>query len=320
MNNYYSNYSNNAGNNNFRPQQPSPIAGIKRFFFSKSMLSRLIIINIAVFLVVNIYFLFLSLMAVKNDDLNIINWLAVPSDLHTLLIRPWTLLTYMFFHVSFWHLAMNMLVLFFGGSLFKQYLGEKKLLSVYIFGGLSGALFYVVAFNVFPVFQDKLLTSVALGASASVMAIIIAAATYLPNYPVYLFFFAKVKMKYIAAIYIVVDMLSINEKSSLYDANPGGHIAHLGGALFGFLFILALKKGISFKRIFAPVKNLFRPRMKVKYSKEPFKKKPLTDDEYSYQKADHQKKIDTILDKISKSGYESLSKEEKELLFKSSKK
>lgn len=317
MANYYSNFSNNAGGNNFRPPQVSPLSALKNFFLSKSMLSRLVIVNVAVFLLVSIYRLFLYLLQidfVQGGLYDITSWLAVPSSLTTLLHKPWTLLTYMFLHVGFWHLAMNMLVLYFGGVMFKQYLGEKKLLAVYIFGGLFGAFFYVLAFNIFPAFSNVVNISVALGASASVMAVIIAVATYIPDYPVYLFFFAKVKMKYIALIYIALDILSIEK------GNPGGHIAHLGGALFGFLFILFLKKGVSLKRIITLFKNLFRPGIKVKYSKEPFKKKPITDDEYSYQKADHQKKIDAILDKISSSGYESLSKDEKELLFKSSRK
>jgi membrane associated rhomboid family serine protease len=314
MSNYYSNSSNN---NNFRPPQVSPLAGLKKFFLSKSMLSRLVIINVAVFLVVNIYMLFLYLLQINivpGSYYDVTSWLAVPSSLTSLWQKPWTLLTYMFLHVQFWHLAMNMLVLYFGGTIFKQYLGEKKLLVVYIIGGLTGAFFYILAFNVFPVFDKVVGVSVALGASASVMAIIIAVATYLPEYPVYLFFFAKVKMKYIAFIYIALDLLSIEKE------NPGGHIAHLGGALFGFLFIIFLKNNINLSRFTTPIKNLFKPKIKVKYSKEPFKKRPLNDDDYSYQKATHQKKIDSILDKISKSGYESLSKEEKEMLFNSSKK
>ena len=151
--------------------------------------------------------------------------------------------------------------------------------------------------------------SIALGASASVMAIIVAIATYIPNYNVRLFLFGQIKFKWIAVIYIVLDLLSIEK------GNPGGHIAHLGGAFFGFIYIIALKKGLIVTQFWSPIKNLFKrkPKMKATYSK-----KPLTDDEYSLSAKVHQQNIDEILDKIKKSGYESLSKEDKELLFKES--
>lgn len=301
----------NFNSSNFGQKPVSPFDGVKRFFTGKSMLSRLILINIAVFVLVNLVklYLFLFQIPVEGNTSLFIYWTAVPADLGALVIKPWTVFTYMFLHENLWHLFFNMLMLYFGGLIYTEYLGSKKLLIAYIFGGLSGAAFYIAAFNLFPAFAIELPLSIALGASASVMAIIVAIATYIPNYNLRLFLFGQIKFKWIAVIYIVLDLLSIEK------GNPGGHIAHLGGAFFGFIYIIALKKGLIVTQFWSPMKNIFKrkPKMKVKYSK-----KPLTDDEYSYNRKVHQHKIDTILDKIKKSGYESLSKEDKELLFKES--
>lgn len=306
---------NNFNNSNFNRGGASPLAGIKRFFTGKSMLSRLIIINIVVFILVNLvttfYYLFdLSFAKDPSDISPLAFWTAVPADLHLLLIKPWTVFTYMFLHENLWHLFFNMLILYFGGVIFTEYLGSRKLLITYIFGGLTGAAFYIAAFNIFPAFANYLPLSVALGASASVMAIIVAIATYIPNYNLRLFLIGQVKFKWIAVFYIVIDLLSIQK------GNPGGHIAHLGGAFFGFVYILALKRGLIVSQFWAPIKKLFKPKPKMKAT---YSRKPMTDDEFNYQRKVNQQRIDEILDKIKKSGYESLSKEDKELLFRESK-
>jgi hypothetical protein len=209
-----------------------------------------------------------------------------------------------------------MIMLYFGGILFMQFLGGKKLIGTYIIGGLAGAMVYILAFNFFPVFNEVSKCSVALGASASVLAVLVAVAVYNPEFSVRLVLFGNVKLKYIAMILVLIDLLSIEKE------NPGGHIAHLGGALWGFIYILLIKKNWDIYRIFNPIisffKNLFKPKPKLKVEYK--KTRPLTDDEYNKNKADKQKKIDTILDKISKNGYSSLSKEEKEFLFSASSK
>ncbi len=318
MNNYnFKNFSNT--NPNFGQRQPSPFDGIKRFFTGKTMLSILIIINIAVFLIINLISLFFVLYNKNNfhsgdsGPTMIGYWLAVPSNLEFLAQRPWTLFTNMFLHENLWHLFFNMLMLYFGGVLFKQYLGSKKLLITYIFGGLTGAVFYIASYNYFPAFAKEVPISVAMGASASVLAIIVAIATYIPDYMVRLFLIGQVKFKWIAVVFVITDLLSIKEKD-----NSGGHLAHLGGAFFGLIYILALKKGLITKQLFNPIRKMFKrkPKMKATYST----KKSVTDDQYNYNKKLHQQKIDSILDKIKKSGYESLSKEDKDLLFRESKK
>jgi membrane associated rhomboid family serine protease len=281
------------------------------------MLSRLILINIIVFILANISSLFLSLYKVPHTYSLFTEWFAVPSNPHTLLHKPWTIFTYMFLQESFMHILFNMIMLYFGGTLFLQFLGSKKLLSTYIIGGIVGALVYILAFNYFPLFSDVVKDSVALGASASVIAVLVAIAFYIPDYSVMLFIFGKIKMKYIAIVLVLIDVLSIEKE------NPGGHIAHLGGALWGFTYIMLLKNNNNIFKIFNSFgnffKNLFKkkPKLKVEYNKQG---RPLTDDEYNKIKVDKQKKIDTILDKISKTGYDNLTKEEKEFLFSASNK
>ncbi len=291
---------------------------LKRIFFSKNVMSRLLLINTAVFVVVSVVHLFLWLFGYQGLN-PFVKWFAVPADLSTLITRPWTLFTYMFLHEGFFHLLMNMIMLYFGSLLFLEYLSEQKLLKTYILGGLIGALFFVLAFNIFPAFESYKQVSVALGASASVLAIFIAIATYVPDYVVHLMFFGRVKMKYIAIVFVVIDLLSIQS------SNPGGHIAHLGGALWGFIYGMSLRKGTD---MFSFLNHLHfkMPEFGKKAKYEGFRTtrkegewRPFSDEEYNRRKAASQKEVDRILDKIARSGYASLTKEEKDLLFRSSK-
>ena len=295
----------------------SPLQNIKTFFLSRNMLSRLILINIIVFILANISGLFLTLYKIPHTHTLFMDWFAVPSNPTTLLHKPWTIFTYMFLQENFMHILFNMIMLYFGGTLFLQFLGSKKLLSTYIFGGIAGALLYILAFNYFPLFSDEVKIAVALGASASVLAILVAISVYAPNYSVMLFIFGKIKLKYIAIVFVLIDILSIEKE------NPGGHIAHLGGALWGFTYIMLLKKNKNSLKIFDSIgsffKNIFKKKskLKVEYNKQ---ERPLSDDDYNKIKVEKQKKIDAILDKISKSGYDTLSKEEKKFLFSASNK
>lgn len=304
----------------------NPLDEVKSFFKRKSILSSLIIINVAVFLAVNVINLFLWMFEVQSDiQINygispVVYWFTVPSDISALLTRPWGIFTYMFLQQNFFHLFFNMIVLYFGGRIFMEYLSERKLLSVYIWGGLAGALLYIVSFNLLSVFSESLPYSVALGASASVLAILVAIATYVPNYTVILILFGRVKLKYLAIGFVIIDILSIQR------GNPGGHIAHLGGALMGFAYIRLLQKGFDIGKLFPKFdlgsvkKSFYQPKKTRTQTSKRNNQRPFTDEEYNYSKNQNQKKIDEILDKISKSGYESLSKEEKELLFKASNK
>jgi len=307
-------------------QYQNPLEDAKKFFRRKSILNKLIIINVAVFIIVNIINLFLFLFQVSNNPdgisgISLISYyFAVPADLESLIYRPWTIFTYMFLQEDFFHIFFNMIVLYFGGKIFLEYLNEKKLLSTYILGGLVGAFFYILAYNLFPVFGESVYYSVALGASASVLAILVAVSTYVPEYTVVLVLFGKVKLKYLALVVVLIDVLSIAR------GNSGGHIAHLGGAFWGFAYIYLMKNGkdltlnfgrVNFRKFF---KYFTKPKDNSKFDTTASDGRPLTDVEYNYRRNNQQERIDHILDKISKSGYSSLTREEKELLFKSSNK
>jgi len=294
---------------------------LRDLFLGKNVLSRLILINTVVFVAINLIsqlFWLMGLDSTGSAELSYIGrFLALPSNPDLLLSMPWTLFTYMFTQEGFFHLLFNLIMLYFGSKIFLEYLSEQKLLSTYIIGGLVGALFFVGAFNIFPVFQSVANDAVAIGSSASVLAIFIAIATYVPDYTVHLFLFGRLKMKYIAIAFIAIDLLSIQH------GNPGGHIAHLGGALWGFLFAFQLKKGTNlygFLDWFKKSSGGYQKRNMRASSKRTRKGRPLSDVEYNSQRLATQEEIDHILEKISKSGYSSLSSKEKELLFKTSNK
>ncbi len=296
----------------------NPIGDFRRNFSKQSSLSQLILINAGVFLFIKILGVFFFLFRQENIEQLVLSYLALPADPAMIFKRPWTVISYMFLHYDFLHILFNMLWLYWFGKIFLEYLNPKKLISVYLIGGIAGGLFYVLSFNLFPAFQESVAQSVALGASAAVLAIVMAISFYVPDYTMNLIFLGPVKLKYIALVSVIIDLLSIGS------GNAGGHLAHLGGALFGFLYATQLRRGKDlskgFNRFMDSLFSLFkrRPKMKVKYSKP--SKPTETDMEYNARKAAEQRNIDQILDKISRNGYEGLSKEEKEILFKSSKK
>lgn len=290
---------------------------LRKIFLSKNILSRLILINTVIFILANITGVFAWLMNLQSfgtiSPLGKI--LSLPADLSILASRPWTVFSYMFLQEGFFHIFFNMMMLYFGGLIFQEYLSQKKLLWTYIMGGLFGALFFVVSFNIFPAFKNVIPDAIAMGSSASVLAIIIAISTYVPDYSVRLFLIGRLKLKYMAIGFVIIDLLSIQS------GNPGGHIAHLGGALWGFIYAYTLKNGIDIYSIFNELKftNNTKRRKEPKFTTTRTSR-PLNDDEYNKQKVSTQAEIDRILDKISKSGYSSLTSREKELLFKTSNK
>ena len=218
----------------------------------------------------------------------------------------------MFMHVEFFHILSNLIYLYFAGQIFLQYFNAKKLYSIYILGGLAGGISYLLAFNLFPVFNSYS-SSHLMGASASVLAVLFAVATYVPNYKINLPFIGSIPIKYLAIASVFIDIISIPE------SNPGGHIAHLGGALFGIFFINRLKKGKDLSITFYNLVDSLASLLKKKHLKT-VHKRTKTDDEFRAEKAVRSELIDSILDKIAKSGYDSLSAKEKEYLFKNSKK
>ncbi len=284
---------------------------IKRYFNEGDALAKLILINLGVYLLY-ILLRILGTLTQTGAHLFFIEWIALPSDLGKLATRPWTLVTYMFTHQDFFHILFNVLYLYFSGTLFIQYLGGRKLLSTYILGGLIGGALYVIAYNVFPFFSEAVAGSNNRGASAGVMAILVAIATYAPNFRVRLFFVLEVKLWVVAIFAVLLDLVY------LPDSNAGGHIAHLGGALFGYVSIRQLKNGSDitegFSRFMDNMVNFFKPRPKIRkvYTSTTTR----NDYKYNQRKAHTQERIDEILDKINRSGYDSLSKEERDFLFK----
>jgi membrane associated rhomboid family serine protease len=287
---------------------------IKDSFRKGNYLTRLIYINIAVFLAISIVSIIGYLMKNPLISENTISFLAIPASLKTLLIRPWTIITYMFTHKDIWHILFNMLWLYWFGRIFLEYLDQRKLVAVYLLGGICGAIIYVLSFNIFPVYDDQLISSVAIGASASVMAVVIAIAAYVPNYTIQLFLFGRIRIIYIAlTIFVLTSIMD-------FSVNSGGKLAHIGGALFGYLYVLNIRKGRDIgkwlNKALDSIATLFKPRQKLKVTY----KKPANDYDYNKVKAEHQVKINIILDKISKGGYDSLTKDEKDTLFRESQK
>jgi membrane associated rhomboid family serine protease len=289
----------------------SIIDEVKQSFRKGNTLHKLIYLNLGLFFAVQIVRIVLFLSNSYELFGGFLDYLAVPSNLEVLGRHPWTLITYMFLHVDFIHILMNLLWLYWFGILFIQELGEKKLLSTYLLGGLVGGILYVIFYNIFPVFEPVREGSIAMGASASVMAVVIATATYQPERRMHLVFIGPVKIIYIALFMFIFTSLVD------FSVNSGGKIAHIGGALMGFTFARYYKRGTDiskgFDRMMDRIASWFKPRkekLKVSY------KRSSDDIEYNTQKAAEQKEIDEILDKISKAGYDSLSAREKELLFK----
>lgn len=287
---------------------------IKKAFNNGSNLIRLIYINIAVFILISLTAIIGFLITNPLIAEKVIDILAVPSSFQKLLLRPWTLITYMFLHKDIWHIIFNMLWLYWFGTIFLQYLDQRKIVAVYLLGGISGALLYIVSFNIFPAFSGVVSESVAIGASASVMAVVIAIAAYVPDYTITLLLLGRIKIKYMAlAIFILTSFMD-------FSVNSGGKLAHIGGAIFGYLYTLNLRRGKDIGKgintIIDYLVTFFKPRKKLKVTH----KKPSNDYDYNKSRAEHQEMINAILEKISKGGYDSLTKEEKETLFRESQK
>jgi membrane associated rhomboid family serine protease len=231
--------------------------------------------------------------------------MSMPSLPYELLLKPWTIITYMFYHEEFFHFLFNILNLYWFGTIFLMYFNEKQLVSIYLLGGIAGGIAYFLMYNLFPaVFPPAIL----MGASASIIAIMIAVAFYAPNFRINLLFIGEVKLIYIGVFSIIIFTIQISS------GNPGGNLAHLGGAFFGYLWESQFKRGRDFISGFTQVLDsifiLFRrPKLKVSH------KRPMDDYDYNKVKLSNQKEVDRILDKISKHGYERLTKEEKDILF-----
>ncbi|MBX2914865.1 MAG: rhomboid family intramembrane serine protease [Cyclobacteriaceae bacterium] len=281
---------------------------------------QLIIINVVVFLLLAV----IMVAANITDSQSIFNWIhaqvAIPARLAAFIQKPWTIITYSFVHdlSSIWHILFNMLVFYWFGRIFIEYLGSDKLIALYVLGALAGALFYLLVYNTIPYYQAQIPALGMVGASAAVYAVLVATATLLPDYTIFLLFFGPVRIKYIALVYIVISFLGT------VGLNAGGNIAHLGGALIGYIYIKQLQAGVNWggwvTTTLGWFKSLFVPSSKVKVTYRKTEPRASSSTPNSKMSKASQDEIDAILDKISDRGYESLSKEEKEKLFNASKK
>jgi len=280
-------------------------------------LNQLIILNALVFAVLIILRAIFFIAQSNGTYTLIMRQLALSSDGWVLLRHPWTLLTYAFVHEGFLHILFNMLNLYWFGQIIREYLGDRRLVSLYVLGALAGAVFFLLAYNFIPVLQPGLGLPV-IGASASVTAIIVAAATLLPDYTFMLFILGAVKIKWIAVAVVLISLAGIN------GGNPGGEITHLGGALLGFVFVKQLKAGRDMGRPVVAVGDWFsslfrgRPAMKVTHRSPVAVGRTTASAGKAAPSTTPPEEVDLILDKISRSGYESLSKDEKQKLFRAS--
>lgn len=290
------------------------IDNIKLRFKQKDLLIQLISINVIVFLIIIVLNLITTLFKINN--ISFLEYVAVSADIDILIKHIWTIITYMFVHENLWHILFNMLMLFWFGQIFQTYFSTKSMGSLYIMGGLAGAALYIIAFNTIPLFID-MRPSLMIGASASVTAIVFASAVYKPNFEIGLLIIGRVKIIYVALFILVLDIIALGNES-----NPGGHVAHIGGAIVGYIYAKQYLKGRDITKWISNIidfcANLFKPRpekkIKVKYKRK--------ESDYDYNQRRHKESvdIDQILDKIKSSGYSSLSKDEKKKLFDASKK
>ena len=289
---------------------------LKHKYKTGSVLTKLIFINIGVFVALKAINVILTLFFPGAIVFDLITFLGVPSGLYALSHRFWTPFTYMFVHERFWHILFNLLWLYWFGRMFLQYFTGRTLGSLYVLGGLAGAALYVLAFNTIP-FYVEMGRSFMIGASASVMAIVMGVAFYRPDVKLNFFLIGQIKVIYIAIAAFVLDFLFLTS------ANAGGHVAHIGGALLGYLFATQYRKGRDITAWISPIMdwfvNLFKPRKKKSKMKVEYMRRE-TDWEYNKRKSDEQAEIDAILDKLKQTGYNGLSAEEKRKLFDASKK
>jgi len=291
------------------------LTDLKESFRKGNIYIQLIYINVGVFIITTLTQVLLQLF--NHSPGGFSEWIELPASFTRFILQPWSLISYMFVHAGLLHILFNMLWLYWFGSLFLTFFSAKHLRGVYILGGVFGGALYMIAYNIFPYFRPLVEYSFMLGASASVLAIVAATAYREPNYPIRLFLLGTIRLKYLALIVIGADLLFVTSD------NAGGHIAHLGGAIAGLFFAAGLQKGWDFtswiNKILDGILSLFsffrrKPKMKVRYNNEREK-------EYNYnaQKKAQSEEIDHILDKLKKSGYESLTTEEKKSLFDASK-
>ncbi len=275
-------------------------------YLSRSIVERIVILNVAIFILTYLFNTFSFLLQIDGNF--IVNWFSLQPDFGLLLVRPWTIISYGFLHLGFFHILFNMMVLYYFGNLFIDFFNSKQFLVYLILGIISGGFIYMLSYNYLPGLKTQ--ESLLVGASAGVMAIVIGVSSHIPHYSLHFRFIGNIKLLYIAIVLVVLDVVQIPT------GNAGGHLAHLGGSLLGFVMTNYLNQGTGLitwmtgamsKKEKRPLKTVYKSGKKTAYQKKE-------------TKSEEQARIDSILDKISKSGYDTLTKEEKDYLFKAGKK
>lgn len=327
---------------------------IRREFDYGNMISRIIIVNVAVFVVINLAWVFLRVFngwETPSLYTDIVHFLAISSSGWEMLTHPWTVITHMFLHEGFWHILWNMLFLFWFGRIFGDLLGDRRVLPLYILGGLAGAVFFFAAANLTGFAGPPGAGHYALGASAAVTCILVATGVFAPDYSIRLFLLGNVRLKYIVVFVVLMNIISLGS-----DVNTGGTFGHIGGIVMGFAFAYFLRRGTDltepvqsaiggiqrlYQSVLRPSKDhgkrgpraAFRGGRSVKETATTRSERPgfmrraggtagrsskRSDSNGTVDQPTHQEQLDAILDKIKEKGYNSLSKEEKEFLFQAS--
>lgn len=278
-----------------------------------TVLEKLIAVNVLLFVFVFLLKTIAFLFQLPSGFL--LQWLVFPKEIGEFIYKPWTIITYAFLHAGVFHILSNMLILYFSGIYFLNYFSPKRLLSYYFLGAIAGAVVYMLSYNLFPAFAG-VGKSYLIGASASVMAILVGIAAHIPNMRIRLMFLGSLKFWWIAAFLVVLDVIQIPF------GNPGGHLAHLGGALLGYVYttqFAAKHKETGFEKMMDQLAGFFSGKKKSPLKTVHRNKTRKSNQSVAQRRNEHQQKIDSILDKISSSGYDSLTKEEKDFLFQAGK-
>ncbi len=268
-------------------------------------LIKIILINVILFVGISFIQVIMTISGLSSFFNIFINKLMLPASFNIFIFQPWSIITYFFLHLNFMHILWNMLFLYWFGKIIQDNIGNNALISLYVLGGIIGGLLFMAIYNIIPYYGERVPESLMLGASAGVFSVVVGSATLLPNYSFYLLLIGPVRIKYIALFYVLLSFFDVA------GSNAGGEIAHMGGAIIGYIYIKKLQNGIDIGQGLINFINLFNNKQVSEVRDEK--------DTNIFEESS-QDEIDKILDKISESGYSSLSKDEKERLFNASKK
>lgn len=294
---------------------------------NENIVGKFIYLNVAVYLFFVIVGVVATLMNIVSPIAEGVSWLQLPSNPGRFILQPWSIVTYMFMHGSFMHILWNMFALYMFGRIFLTFYSTRHFIGVYMLGGVTGGLVFVLAYNIFPYFEGAVGSSYLVGASAAVLAVIAAAAVRSPNYVINLMLFGSVKLKTLAIVTVLLSLLLLSSE------NAGGNFAHIGGAVAGWIFAVMLDKGTDvtslgdafsalYKRVAGFIASFVKKRPKgprMDSTQKSNYTKRAGDYEYNSNKKQQEDEMNTILEKIKQSGYSSLTEDEKRRLFNASK-